>query len=257
MSSATHGQEVEVEIETALHRLAPECKVLATVAFVLAVALVGRGAWWPFALDALLLAGAATWARASVRMLATRLLVEVPFIVFVVVLPFTAGGPAADVLGVAMSHAGLEAAGAIAAKATLAVLATGVLAATTPVPAILTGAERLRVPRTLTAIAAFAVRYLQVVLDELRRLQQARVARGDDPRWLWQARAVGQSAGALAVRCLSRGERVHGAMLARGFDGRLPDLSLTEPARPAAWAVSMALPAAALMATVATASWAA
>ena len=50
----------------------------------------------------------------------------------------------------------------------------------------------------------------------------ARIARGDDPRWLWQARTAARCVGALAVRCVQRGERVHVAMLARGYDGRMP-----------------------------------
>src|SRR5262249_37071597 len=110
---------------------------------------------------------------------------------------------------------------------------------------IVAGLERLRVPATFTAIGALAARYLQVVLDELRRVNTARLARGDDARWLWQARAVAQSTGALAVRCLDRGERGHGAMRARGWDGRMPrvgsEAAATVPA--VALAVLAALPA--------------
>lgn len=247
MSGAAHGATAAAEVQTALHRLAPECKVAATVLFALAVALVPTGTWWPLALHAALLAAVAVAARTRPRFLATRLLVEVPFVLFVVVLPFAAEGPRWHGLSVA----GLEAAGAIVAKATLAVLACGVLQWTTPAPAILAGAERLRVPRVLTTIAGFAIRYLQVVMDELRRLQLARTARGDDPRWLWQARAVAQSAGAVAVRCFARGERVHLAMLARGWEGRMPDLALDPPGRTAAWAATLAMPAAAAGATLA------
>ena len=250
-----HAADQPAAVETALHRLAPECKVLALVVFVVAVALVPHGAVWPYAVDAVLLAAAAVWARAPLRLLAGRLLVEVPFVLFVIVLPFVAHGPEVDVLGVGLSEDGLWTAWGIVAKATLAVLAAGVLSATTPAPAILAGAERLRIPRQFTAIAAFAIRYLQVVIDELRRLQLARVARGDDPRWLWQARTVGQSAGALAVRCFARGERVHTAMLARGFDGRLPDVNLAEPARRIAWAAALGAPAVAVAVTLASRGW--
>ncbi|MGZ6645818.1 MAG: cobalt ECF transporter T component CbiQ, partial [Solirubrobacteraceae bacterium] len=58
-------------------------------------------------------------------------------------------------------------------------------------------------------------------------------------------------AGALAVRCLQRGERVHAAMLARGYDGRMPATGLEAPARPLAWAAALALPAIAVAATIA------
>ena len=53
----------------------------------------------------------------------------------------------------------------------------------------------------------------------------ARESRGHDPRWIWQARAVASSAGALFIRSYERGERVHLAMLSRGFAGSMPVLT--------------------------------
>ena len=50
----------------------------------------------------------------------------------------------------------------------------------------------------------------------------ARQSRGYDPRWLWQARAVASSAGTLFVRSFERGERVHLAMVSRGYAGAMP-----------------------------------
>lgn len=253
MSGAAHGAEVEVVVETAAHRAAPEAKIAVLVCFVVAVALVPRGAAWPYALDALLLGAVAAWARTPPGHLARRLVVEVPFVLVVCVLPFTTGGDRVDVLGLTVSQPGLEAAWGIAAKATLAVLAAGVLAWTTSVPELLAGMERLRVPAAMTTIAAFAVRYLQVVLDELRRGRMARIARGDDPRWLWQARGAARSAGALAVRSLERGERVHVAMRARGFDGRMPQGAVRAPGlSPAALLVALAVAVPAVLATTLT-----
>ncbi|MEA2360300.1 MAG: cobalt/nickel transport system permease protein [Solirubrobacteraceae bacterium] len=240
-------------VQTALHRLAPEAKVAATLAFVISVALVPRGVAWPYAVDLALLAALAAWARAPLSLLARRLAIEVPFVAFVVVLPFAAHGPRVHVLGVGLAHEGLSAAGEIVAKATLAVLATGVLGATTPPAAIVAGLGRLRVPALLTGVAALAIRYLQLVLDDLGRARRARIARGDDPRWLWQARATARGAGGLAARSLARGERVHIAMLARGFDGRLPVLALAPAATVGAWvaALTAVLPAVAASAVAA------
>lgn len=238
MSGAAHGEPVVAEARTALHDAAPEVKVLALIVFALSVAFVPHGAWWPFAIDATIVAVLAAWGRVPVAGLAIRLVVEIPFLVFIVALPLVAG---AD---------GLALAGAIAAKATLVVLATGVLSATTPAGEIVAGLERLRVPPAFTAIGALAARYLQVVLDELRRVNTARLARGDDARWLWQARAVAQSTGALAVRCLDRGERVHGAMLARGWDGRMPRVGSEAIATPPAVALAALAALPALAATI-------
>jgi cobalt/nickel transport system permease protein len=249
-------QEVVAAVETPLHRAPAECKVLATILFVIAVALVPRGELvWPYAIDAAVLAAAALMARASPGMLVRRLTIEVPFIAFIVLLPFVTAGPQVQVAGVGLSEEGLWTAWAIAAKATLAVLATGVLAWTTPAPEILRGAERLGIPRQLVAIAGFGVRYLQLVLDEFRRMQLARVARGDDGRWFWHARGAARTVSALAVRTLERGERVHAAMLARGFDGRMPATDVGVRATPVAWLGALTVPVVAAAALAASRGW--
>lgn len=227
-------------VQTSLHVLAPEVKVAAAIAFVISVALVPRGVWWPYAVDLALLVALAGWARTSFGLLARRLLVELPFILFVVLLPFVTRGGTVNVLGLSLSRSGLTIAGAIAAKATLAVLATGVLAATTPAAEIVAGLGRLRVPAIVTAVAALAIRYLQLAVEDLDRARRARIARGDDPRWLWQARATARGIGGLAARSLARGERVHGAMLARGFEGHIPVLGLAPAASDLAWAAATA-----------------
>ena len=217
-------------VETPLHRAPAETKVLATVLFVVAVALIPRGRLvWPYAIDAALLAAVAAAARTPVPLLAGRLAIEAPFVLFVVLLPFVVRDGAWLAFG-------------IAAKATLAVLATGVLAWTTPAPEILRGAERLGAPRLLTAIAGFALRYLQVLLEEFRRMRLARALRGGNAQWLPRPRVLG----ALALRSFERGERVHAAMLARGYDGRMPEIVLAPRARPAAW-LMLAFPATAFV----------
>jgi cobalt/nickel transport system permease protein len=74
----------------------------------------------------------------------------------------------------------------------------------------------------LTAIAAFMIRYLDVIAGELRRTRIAMSARGYDPSWIAQIRPLAAAAGALFIRSYERGERVHQAMLARGFVGEFP-----------------------------------
>jgi cobalt/nickel transport system permease protein len=84
---------------------------------------------------------------------------------------------------------------------------------------------RLKVPRLLVAIIAFMLRYIDVLVEQLGRMRRSMVARGHDPRWLWQVKPIASSAGALFVRSYERGERVHQAMLARGYTGVMPTVS--------------------------------
>jgi cobalt/nickel transport system permease protein len=156
---------------------------------------------------------------------ARRLVFEVPFLLFAVLLPFIGGGERVDVLGMSLSVEGLWGAWNIFAKATLGLGISIVVAATTTMPEFLRGAERLRMPRAFTSTLSFMIRYFDVIADDMRRMKVARQSRGHDPRWLWQARAVATSAGALFIRSYERGERVHLAMLSRGFTGSLPELA--------------------------------
>jgi cobalt/nickel transport system permease protein len=233
-----------VPVSSPLHRLPPQCKLAATFVFVIAVVSTPREAFWAFGALAALIAVAARAGGVPAGHVLRRLRVEIPFLAFAVLLPIVGRGERVDVFGVSLSEAGLWAAWNIVAKGTLGVAATIVLTATTPVPALLDGLHRLHVPRVFVAITSFMVRYIDVVADELRRMSIARRSRAQDPRWIWQARAVAATAGALFVRSYERGERVYLAMLSRGYDGSLPILD-SRRVTPLDWTAAMALPAAA------------
>jgi cobalt/nickel transport system permease protein len=147
----------------------------------------------------------------------------VPFVVFALLMPLVGTGPRVDVLGLSVSEEGLLAAWGLLAKGTLGVMASLTLAATTELRDLLVGLERLRVPTQLVQILGFMIRYLDVVTDEMRRMRIARESRGFGAggrgRW-WRAWPVlARSAGALFIRSYERGERVHLAMVSRGYTG--------------------------------------
>lgn len=235
-----------------LHRAAPQCKVAATFLFVIVVVSTPREAIWAFGAYALVLGAAAASAGLPAGLVVRRLLIELPFLAFAVFLPFVGQGPQVEVAGLSLSVEGLWGAWNILAKGTLGVAATVILVATTPVPEIIHGLERLRLPRVVTAITGFMVRYLDLTVEEARRMAIARQSRGHDPRWLWQARAVAASAGTLFIRSFERGERVHLAMVSRGYDGTLPSFGAAPAARHE-WGWALAVPA--LAATISVAAW--
>ena len=196
--------------------------MVGTVLFVLAVVALPRRAVWPYAADAVIVATVVAAAGLRTGAVLRRLVIEVPFLLAVALLPLIGSPPNIDVLGVSLSVPGLWATWSIGMKATLGIAAATVLGSTTRPADIVEGLERLRCPRTVTVIAGFMVRYVDVVGDELRRLAVARVSRGDDPRWIGQVRAAAMTVGTMFVRSYERGERVHQAMVARGFSGTVP-----------------------------------
>jgi cobalt/nickel transport system permease protein len=221
---AGHAHTLHVHGHSYLHRMAPQVKVAGAFLFVLGVALTPRTAVAAFVVDAVVLAVLIRVAGLPVRFVVTRAMVVLPFIVFALFLPFIGTGERQQILGVAVSVDGLWGTFNVLAKAGLGITVSILLAGTTEIPRMLTGLERLRVPPVLTAIAAFMLRYLEVVAGELQRMRTAMTARGYDPRWLWQARPIAAASGALFVRSYERGERIHQAMLSRGFTGAMPDL---------------------------------
>ncbi len=238
--------------EGPLHRLAPQCKLAATLLFVVAVVATPKEQFWAFGVQAALVAAAAVIGRVPLLGVLRRLVIEVPFLLFAVLLPVVGRSPRVDVLGVSLSEPGLWAAWNIVAKGTLGVAATVVMASTTSIPHILHGLEHLRVPRALVAITAFMIRYGDVVGDEMHRMRIARESRGAPATHLGHARAVAASAGSLFVRSYERGERVYLAMASRGYTGSMP--VRTARSTRTAWLVCLLWPLAA--AVVAALAWA-
>jgi cobalt/nickel transport system permease protein len=249
---AGHAHPLYLPGTSPLHRARPQCKIAASVAFVLAVVATPREAFWAFGVYALALAGLAAVGRVPLAFLARRLVIELPFLAFAVFLPVVGQGERVEVLGVPLAVGGLWAAWNIVAKGTLGVAASAIVAATTPVAELLGGLERLRLPRALTTIAGFMIRYADVIADEVRRMRVARISRGHDPRWIWQARAVASSAGTLFIRSYERGERVYLAMVSRGYAGSMPDLQELAATR-AQWLAALSVPATAAL--VAATAW--
>jgi cobalt/nickel transport system permease protein len=205
-----------------VHRAPAHLKVLALLGFMLLVVATPKD-WYPaYAGFLVVLAAVIAVSRVPPTYILKRMVVEVPFVVFALLMPFIATGPRVDVLGVAVSEHGLLSAWALLAKGTLGVLASLTLAATTEPRHLLAGLERLRVPNLLVQIMGFMIRYLDVVTDEMRRMRVARESRGFTARNVRHWPILARSSGALFIRSYERGERVHLAMLSRGYTGTLP-----------------------------------
>lgn len=253
---AGHAHALHLNRESPVHSLPPHCKLAAAACFVLVVASTPREAVWAFAGYAVLLAAVAVFARVPAGHLLKRMLIEVPFVAFAVLLPFVADGARTELplLGVSASVPGLWAAWNVLAKGTLGVAASVLLASTTELRELLLGLQRLRLPPMLVQIASFMLRYADVLSDEARRMRIARLSRGFEARGVRHWGVLAKSAGALFIRAYERGERVHLAMLSRGYTGtgNLPGAGGT-PALRAHWAAAAALPLAAL--TICLTGW--
>jgi cobalt/nickel transport system permease protein len=219
---AGHGHKLHYHGHSPVHRAPAHLKIAALLAFMLLVVATPKDWFWAYAGFLVVLLAVVAVSAVPPAYLARRMVVEMPFVVFAVLVPFVATGPRTEVLGVSVSEPGLLSAWGLLAKGTLGVLASLTLAATTEPRELLAGLERLRLPHQLVQIMGFMVRYLDVVTDEMRRMRVARESRGFTARNPRHWPVLARSAGALFIRSYERGERVHLAMLSRGYTGRLP-----------------------------------
>lgn len=188
-------------------------------------------------------------AKLPYRTVFLRSLVEIPFVLFAILMPFFGTGAKVEILGLELYEAGLWAGAGIIAKGTIGVITAIILSASTSAREILGGLEKLRVPAPLVSIATFMLRYLNVINDELGRMKIARESRGFEERGLKSWRILAQTVGALFIRSYERGERVYLAMLSRGFAGAMPRLSEKKKTN---WLLAFLLPTIAATISLAT-----
>jgi len=216
--AGSHAHALYHHGNSVVHRLAPHLKIVAAFGFVIAVVITPREAWWAFGWYLMGIVVVAEVARLRPAFLLARLIVILPFVLAAATLPFLEGAPAWH----GLSIEGLWDLWNVAAKASLGAWASILLASTTEAPDIVRGLETLHVPRVLTGIMGFMIRYLDVVAGEMAAMRVAMRSRGYHPRWLGEVGALARGFGALFVRSFERGERVYRAMISRGYTGRMP-----------------------------------
>jgi cobalt/nickel transport system permease protein len=227
MSPGHHLDAVGVagDPASAIHRLDPRAKLIGFAGVTFVAVSTPLSAWPAYAACAVALATIAALERVSAKTLWSRARVVLPLVLFVAIfVPFVREGDPVDLGPFTVSEQGLATLATVSAKAILGTVSAVLLGATTSFPDVLHALERLRAPRLLVLIAAFMYRYLFVIVEEVDRMRAALAARGYSPRHALQAAAIGRVATALFLRTYERAERVHLAMLARGWNQTMPRL---------------------------------
>jgi cobalt/nickel transport system permease protein len=200
-----------------LHRLDARVKLVATLAFVVTVVATPVGSWRPLAAEAMALAFVVGLSGVPPRELLARWLGFVALVGFLALMVAPAHPRRAELgLGAVVLT--------ILAKNSLAFLATLVLVNVTPFRKLLVGLRRLGMPPVLVATLQFMYRYLHVLADELDRMVKARRSRTFRRSGRLDWGLLTGLIGVLFVRAFERGERVHAAMIARGWDGTIRTL---------------------------------
>ena len=206
--------------ESAIHRLDPRAKVLTTLVYILCVVSFGRyelAAMLPFLLYPVVLLALADLPAGYI---ARKVVVVLPFAVMVGLFNPLFDRQVVVQLGTLDISGGWISCLSIVTRALLTAGAAIVLVAVTGFPAICATLERLGMPRVFAVQLLFLHRYIFVLTDEGGRVARARQLRACGKQGLG-LHHFGALVGHLLLRTWERAERVHMAMLARGFSGEI------------------------------------
>lgn len=205
-----------------MHSVAAQVKIVVAFGLVFSITLTPRTAIWAFVVFAVAVAALIVTARLPLAFIAGRAIVLIPFVLVAMLFPILGSGDRVDVFGMSLSEQGLWDLWNVLVKAGLGFLVAVVLGATTEIADLLRGLDALHMPRIVTAIIGFAVRYIDIVGADFARMRVAIASRGYGRRSLGAWGIYARSIGTMFVRTYERGERVYLAMLSRMYRGTMP-----------------------------------
>jgi cobalt/nickel transport system permease protein len=203
---------------TFLHRLDPRAKVLVTTVFIISV--VSFGKYEVSALVPFFLYPAIMMAQGNIPLsvIVRKAVFVLPFAVAIGIFNPFFDREILVKLGPLAINAGWVSCSSILVRSLLTVAAAIILVAVTGFPAVCWALERLGMPRTFAMQLLFLYRYIFVLVEEGRNATRARELRAAGKASMGMA-TFGSLVGHLLLRTWERAERIHRAMLARGFTG--------------------------------------
>ena len=204
--------------DTVMHRLDPRAKVLATLVFIVSVVSFGRyelSALIPFFVFPAAVIGLGDLPAGY---LIRKIALICPFALVVGMFNPIFDSAVMLQLGPLAISGGWFSCASIVVRAALTVSAAIILVAVTGFPAICRAMERLGMPAAFAMQLVFLHRYIFVLTEEGGRAARARELRSFGKNGRGMA-SYASLLGHLLLRTWLRAERIHMAMLARGFTG--------------------------------------
>lgn len=210
------------DLDSPLHKVSPTAKVVVFLALIVFCVTTSTVTYPSFAGYFGFLLLCLVVSHVPVIHVLRRSLVVLPFLAMAALsIPFmgsTGNHPPGLTPG---GHPGLAVFKDVAIKSYVSIFSLVILSSLTPFPRFMGALHKLGAPRLFLSIMSFTYRYLFLLIEEIERLQRARDARCYGGKWFWQTKVIGRMIGTFFLRSYERAERVHQAMVARGFDGRV------------------------------------
>lgn len=215
---ALHTLDADPSRSSMLAQFDPRALLLATLGFIVVVVSFDRYALLAMLPLTLFPTALCAAGHVPMRWILKKVLVASPFAIMVGIFnPFLDAATLVSVWGIPVSGGWLSFL-SILLRFALTVSAALALIAITGLPAICSGLENLGIPRPLTMQLLLLQRYAEVLAGEASRMRMAHELRAGTSKLglTTYASLIGQ----LLLRSLDRAQRVHVAMVSRGFDGQ-------------------------------------
>lgn len=206
--------------QTAVHRIDPRAKVLATMVFIVCVVSFGRYEVLPLVPFVVFPVVMAAEGNLPFGFLGRVLLAVSPFAIVIGVFNPWFDRDAVVWIGDFAVSGGWVSFVSILLRFLLTASAALVLTATTGFLGVCVALRKLRVPDVFVTQLLLLYRYLFVLGEEVLRMGQARRLRSRGRRGMGLT-VYGQMLGQLLLRTVARAQRIYLAMKCRGFDGEV------------------------------------
>ena len=201
-----------------LHRLHPLCKLLVTVVYIVTLVSFPKYALFPLIVMALYPVLLFQIAGIPLRLCFHKLRFILPLVCAVgLVNPFLDHTPL-FLLGSLTVTGGVVSMLTLMGKGILALTASFLLIATTPIDTLCAALRKLHVPAILTTLLLLTYRYIGLMLEEVSVMSQAYSLRAPGQKGI-HISAWGSFLGQLLLRSIDRAGELYHAMLLRGFQG--------------------------------------
>jgi cobalt/nickel transport system permease protein len=216
--------------QTPWHKLTSPTRLLCVLLIVLASALTPNGRWWTWVIYGIGVSILLLISRVTLPILLKRLAIESAFIgILLLGTPFHGGGEVVLQWGwLKITSEGLIVLGSVSLKALISLSLLNLLTLTTSIPSLLQALIVLKMPPILVAILTSMYRYLGVSIEEANSMRKAALSRNLTNNKRWQRLVVSNAIGSLFIRSYDRGDRIHRAMLSRGYQGLPPNRNISK-----------------------------
>jgi cobalt/nickel transport system permease protein len=206
--------------DTPIHRLDPRAKLLTTFIFIIAVVSFDKyeiSALVPFFVFP---AAMISLGELPFYYLLRKILIVAPFAVMIGIFNPLIDRDILIKFGLLSISGGWISFFSIMMKFTLTAGSVLVLIACTGFNSVCMALEKMGAPRVFAVQLLFLYRYIFVLIDEASRMANARSLRSFDGKGKG-VKVFGYFVGHLMLRTVDRAQRIHLAMLCRGFDGEI------------------------------------